>query len=351
MPQKPLTETELQMALQTVERAGSIAAAAVELDMPYGTLQNRLRRAKQLLQPVRHLQEEAQLPTFPDEDLPVNDILNHLESAFLKKSEHEAAKHWFKVKIKSDAPYGLAVIGDPHLGVHCNIPLLRRDVEILATTEGVGAVNIGDTVDNWGGRLIRLYADSDISRQTERRLAQWFLNKKEDDGAGIPWVVWLHGNHDTMHTEFSTYLKAINVHQIPMLDWRANFKLCFPSCEVKIDAAHNHKGTSIYNPLQGQKRASLWDDQADIYIAGHHHTWAISQEEAADNRVITMARARGYKWDDEYGKRGGFRQDNFGATILFVIDPTASPETRVKPFADLKEGAEFLRWKRNQFKN
>ena len=69
MPQKPLTETELQMALQTVERAGSIAAAAVELDMPYGTLQNRLRRAKQLLQPVRHLQEEAQLLGFAEQTM------------------------------------------------------------------------------------------------------------------------------------------------------------------------------------------------------------------------------------------------------------------------------------------
>ena len=29
-------------------------------------------------------------------------------------------------------------------------------------------------------------------------------------------------------------------------------------------------------------------------------------------------------------------------SILFVIDPTAPPNTRVKPFADLEEGAELL---------
>ena len=46
------------------------------------------------------------------------------------------------------------------------------------------AANIGDTVDNWGGTLTRLYADNDVSRQTERRLACWFLEE-----AGIPWRV------------------------------------------------------------------------------------------------------------------------------------------------------------------
>jgi hypothetical protein len=35
-----------------------------------------------------------------------------------------------------------------------------------------------------------------------------------------------------------------------------------------------------------------------------------------------------------------------GASILFVINPTAPPNTRVKPFADLEEAAEFLTWKR-----
>ena len=188
------------------------------------------------------------------------------------------------------------VVGDPHLGTSCNIPLLRRDVEIMATTPGIGCVNIGDTTNNWGGRLIQLYAEEDISRSTERKLAQWFLKEAE-----IPWLVWLHGNHDTMHSEFSTYLKAINVRQVPMIDWSAQFKLVFPSATVRVDASHNHKGTSIYNPLHGQKRASLWGEDADIFVAGHHHTWALAQEENAGGQVVNMARARGYKWHDEFG--------------------------------------------------
>jgi hypothetical protein len=33
---------------------------------------------------------------------------------------------------------------------------------------------------------------------------------------------------------------------------------------------------------------------------------------------------------------------------MFVIDPKAAPNVRVKPFADLAEGAEFLTWKRGR---
>ena len=152
-----------------------------------------------------------------------------------------------------------------------------------------------------------------------------------------------------MHGEFATFLKSENVAQIPMLDWRARFRLVFPTGEIKIDAAHNHKGTSIYSRLHGQKRAALWDEDADIYVAGHHHTWAITHEELDDSRVVWMARARGYKWLDQFATRHGFHRDEFGATILFVIDPHEThPVRKITAFADLEEGAEFLTWKRNR---
>jgi len=166
----------------------------------------------------------------------------------------------------------------------------------------------------------------------------------------VPWVVWLHGNHDTMHGEFSTFLKTVNVAQIPMVDWRAKFKLRFPGGgEVRIDAAHNHKGTSIYNRLHGQKRAALFDEDADIYVAGHHHTWGLTHEELDDGRVVWQARARGYKWIDEYATRHNFHRDEYGSTILFVIDPEESSAVkRITAFADLEEGADFLTWKRSK---
>lgn len=288
---------------------------------------------------------QADLPTFADEDIPAEDILDHMGKRFDQRIDHEKSIEWFKIRLPTDEPIGLCAVGDPHLGANsCNIPLLRSDIEIMASTPGVYAMNMGDTADNWG-RLIHLYAENDVSRQTERRLARWFLQD-----AGVPWLLWVLGNHDTMHGEFSTYLKTINASTIPMVEWRARFKLAFPcGQEIKVDAAHNHKGTSIYNKLHGQIRAALWGQDADIYVAGHHHDCAIMQVELDDGRWVNIARARGYKWLDDWATKGGFRNNLYGATVMFVIDPKEEdPSARVHTYANLRKGAEFLTYLRSR---
>lgn len=351
MAARGLSEKQMRETLDLVNQHENVSAAAIAAGINRSTFESRYRRAKQVLmvdEPADARSDtEVLLPEFPNEDIDVEEILDHLSKRWEKKQEHEQAKRWFDITVKSDDVFGLAVVGDPHLGSHCNIPLLRRDVEIMSTTPGVHCVNIGDTTNNWPGygRLAALYAEEDMSRPTERKLARWFLE-------ALPWVVWLEGNHDNMAGELSVYLRSQNVKQIPMLDWAARFKLVFPSATIKVDAAHNHKGTSIYNPLHGQRRADLWGEDADIYVSGHHHTWAIQQHERqdSDGSCVTYARARGYKWHDEYGRRGGFHEERYGSTIIFVIDPKAPPPTRVKPFADLEEGAEFLTWKRGRKK-
>ena len=46
----------------------------------------------------------------------------------------------------------------------------------------------------------------------------------------------------------------------------------------------------------------------------------------------------------------GFRNHEYEATILFVIDPKADkPTTRIQAFADLEEGADYLKWKRSRW--
>ena len=332
LAQRGLTDDQLQQVLDLVKQHGTVAEAAGKSGLNRSTFESRYRRAlDKFCSDAEEQKNEAVLPTFPDEDISTPEIISHLKKRWEQKHEHEQAKRWFQIKIKKDEPYGLCVVGDPHLGYHTNWALLERDVDIMANTPGLGCVNIGDTTNNWGGRLTALYAEEDISRKTERQLARWFLKE-----AGIPWLCFLHGNHDTMHSEFSTYLKAINVKQIPMVDWAAKFQLVFPSGIIRIDAAHNHKGTSIYNKLQGQKRASLWNEEADIYVAGHHHTWALAQEETDSGKVINLARARGYKFHDEYAHRHQFTEEQYGSSIIFVIDPQAPPNIRIKPFADLK---------------
>jgi len=342
-----LTDDDCRQVLDYLEDYGSQRDAAEALGIPRSTFYNRLlsARKRQAERPLEEL-PPAVFPTFPDDDLPAEEILDHMERRFEKRQAREKAQHWFAINELTNEPIGYSWFGDPHLGSNgCNIPLLRRDISIIKNTPGMFAANCGDTVDGWGGSLVRLYADNDVSRQTERRLARWFLEE-----AGIPWRLWLLGNHDVMDGSLVSYLEAINAHRIPMVDWRARFRVVFPNgCEIRIDAAHDHKGSSIYNPLHGQKRASLWDEEADIYIAGHRHNWALASEEVAGGRVVNMARARGYKYLDEFARRRNYVIQQTGASIVTVFDPrSASPVRRVQMFADVEAGADFLTWLRNK---
>ncbi len=337
-------DPRVQEAVDAYEEHGSQRKAAAELGVPRQTFITRLKHGQKFgYRP--NAAKDVELPVFPDDDIPAEDILDHMEKRFEQRLEHDNALNWFEIKINDPKPMGLTFVGDPHLGSNgCNIPLLRSDVEIMSSTPGVRAVNLGDTADNWSyGYLIKLYAENDVSRQTERRLARWFL-----EDAGIPWLVWLMGNHDAMAEGFGIYLKTLNAKRIPMVDWRAKFKLIFPNGrEVKVDAAHNHKGTSIYNPLHGQKRAALWNEDADITVAGHHHNWALTQEELEDGRVVQLARARGYKWLDDHATTNGFTRKNHGASIMFIINPEAESETDfIQPYANLKRGADYLTYLR-----
>ena len=372
MANTPVTEEEAKAFYEVVEKKlreghppkgvrvtnciNAVTAAAEEIGLASSTAPSRLKICERLLryQPdwdqYRPAEKNAPdhedyitLPEFPDDDISAEEILDHLEKRFEAHRKRADAEKWFKIKIKSDDPIGLAFVGDPHLGVHADISTLRHDVGIISTTPGLYACNLGDSVNNWSSRLLHLYAEEDISRPTERILAKWFLQE-----AGIKWLVWLAGNHDMMNTEFLTYLKTINANQLPMVDWTARFILQFPSADIRIDARHDHKGHSQYNRLHGQKKAALFDEHADLYIAGHRHTWALATEELNEGVVCHYARARGYKYGplDDYAVRGQFQNDAYGATITYIIDPTASPAARLHGFADLKHAKEFLEWKR-----
>ena len=284
-----------------VKRLFGQLGSKIEVSRQLDISESKVRR---LLKNKDIVTKDIELPTFPDDDISAEEILDHMGKRFNTRLKYEDSIKWFNVKINDKKPIGITFIGDPHLGSNgCNVPLLRSDIDTISNTKGVYCVNLGDTADNWSyGNLIRLYADNDVSRKTERRLARWFL-----EDAGIPWIVWLMGNHDSMAGEFSTYLKTLNAHQIPMVDWRAKFMLTFPNnSEVRIDASHNHKGTSIYNRLHGQKRAALWGEDADIYIAGHNHNWAMTQEEL--DKEESKRRMNG-SWDT-YVKTLGDTPDN-----------------------------------------
>lgn len=341
MPQPANEASEIIKAWE--QNGRSKIRAAEFLGIPESTFRGRLKKAQL---EISQATSGPILPEFPDDDIAVTEIISSMCKRYEKRAEHHAAKKWFPVQMPTDLPIGLGFVGDPHVDDDgCNWPLLMRHVEIFKTTPGLYGINIGDTTNNWVGRLIRKFADQETSQKTARKLAQWLLTE-----SGIDWLVWLLGNHDAWNDGIAV-LQGMNTKRIPMEDWQAQFRLVFPNRrECRIWAAHNFSGNSIWNSLHGPQRTAHTKAEAHVYVCGHLHNWALHHEESATREfTYWLARARGYKFMDEYSMKLGHGDQDEGATIVSVIDPTARSEAGfVTCFADMEEGADFLTFKRKK---
>lgn len=338
MPQKPMTDAQLREALDLVEQYGSITEAAEATGIKRPTLQTRVDRARERLnKPV------PTAPDLPDDDIPIGEIVNLMERRFTKRQEHADAKRWRKFTVPTDGPYALMLFGDPHVDDDgCNWPLLRSHCDLARETDHLYAVSIGDMTNNWTGRLAKLYAEQETSFATAQKLVKWLLAE-----SGVPWWLWIHGNHDQWSNGIPL-IEGMNVHHVVMQDWQAKVTLVSPNGhELRLWAAHNFKGHSQWNKLHGAQKAAQMQDWAHLYVAGHHHNWALHQEEHDfRNFVYWLARLRGYKFIDDYADHHGFGQQRYGASVVCVVDPEADKLNALTCFADPHEGVEFLKWKR-----
>lgn len=312
------------------------------LNCTTATVYNRAKKAEAL---EVDTEDEIEYPHFPDDDLSVQQIINLQKQRFKKRQEYHKSKKWFPLKLNVDGPVGISFFGDPHVDNNgCNWPLLEHHCNLHRDTKALYGINIGDTTDNWVGRLGRLYADSDTSKHTARKLAKWFL-----EDSGVKWACWLMGNHDAWN-EGDAILRGMNTQAIPMEDWQAQISLVLPKRTVRIWAAHNFKGNSIWNSLHGPQRAAHTKDWAHLYISGHLHNWALHQEESASKQfVYWLARARGYKYIDHFGELLGHESQQEGATITAIINPEAkSMSGLMQCYADLDEAVSYLKFLRSR---
>lgn len=339
MAQRPISEDEQQRREQARRRnPDNHSAAARELGIPGTTYQSWRANQPQLV---------PEAPPLPPMDGPIEDLISRLKTETARRITHNEAKRWRRFTIPTPGPYALMFFGDPHVDDNgADWTLLHSHCELAASTDGLYAINLGDTTNNWAGRLAKLWANQETSGHTARRLAQWLLAE-----SGVPWWLWLHGNHDGWDGPVGReWFEAKRPHFVTMEDWGAKCTLVSPGGhELRLWAQHNFKGTSIWNNLHGLERAAQMGDWAHIYVAGHHHDFGIRQGENADRRFIyNLIRARGYKMVDEHAMTHGFPSYQYGASVLAVVDPDAAKANTVQCFADPFEGVDFLAWKRRK---
>jgi len=344
--QKNLDRTEHELPKHLKEDGEpNIKSLSVALGVEWHTAKRWVERLKE--QRGEGASEPAyQMPDFPDEDIPVEEILEYKRKRFQKKKASFEAHTWFPIKIKDKRPIGILWFGDPHIDDDgCNQDLLDRDIALCNMTEGLFGANIGDTTNNWAGRLVKLYAEQESSVKTARRLAEWFMLD-----SGVTWLIWILGNHDAWgdgSALLSEMAKRHSTHKLICHDWETRFTLKFPNgWAPRIYAAHDFKGHSQWNPMHGPMKMGQMGDDADLYVAGHkHNAGYFFFENAYRQHWQHFLRVRGYKFLDDYARRNQFPEQYEGCGAVTIFDPGRQ---QISVYMDTEEGADVLRFKRGR---
>lgn len=346
---RPKNREQAQQLINYINSFPDRKTAAEKAGVPASTFGDWHAKAETLLYGAGEDKGTFQAPKLPESDAPIEEVIDQLCNNFTRLNAHERAKKWMPFKVKDKGPVGITWFGDPHLDDNgCNWPLLLRHVEAVRDSEGMFGVPMGDLHNNWVGRLVAKYVEQDVTKSTAYRLIQWFLMD-----SGIDWLFIMLGNHDVWN-EGAHILKAMVNKKYMVEDWRAQFKLVFPNgVEAFVDAAHDFKGNSQFNPLHGHQKAHLWEGAlADLYICGHRHHWATAKYECPyTGKVYSMVRTRGYKFHDDYAKVKQFGDQQHGASVVTIFNPyTDNPAQFVTVEEDVEEGVIKLAWLRERWK-
>lgn len=249
------------------------------------------------------------------------------------------------IRLQDGGPIGIVHFGDPHVDDDgCNWPALRRAVEVVSQTPHLYAGNVGDTVNNWVGRLVAKYAHQGATEEEGWRYARWLMQ-------ACPWLYVVGGNHDQWRGGMSMLRLLTEGAQIGLMaPDECRLELQWPGGgSFRLHVRHDFKGSSIYNKTHGLNRAVLWGQGwGDLYVCGHRHEWGEQHTEYEDGRVRWLLRVRGFKHFDEYARSKQFYDHQYGQTVTTIIDPDAHPADRVRVVVDVEEAAEMLAWLRRR---
>ena len=338
-------ETDRQRQVVTAYiNHGSANKAARALNMQRRGVDKMIKRLQEKMQNnVEH--KEITFTEAPHGDETIDEILARKRNLYKRKKAAHDFNKLIPVTVNDDKPIALCILGDPHIDDDgCDIDALERDLDVISSTPGMYAGHAGDLTNNWVGRLARLYANQTTTAGQAIKLMEWMLNR-------APNLFVINGNHDNWNQGgdlISFVMRSVGgINSTHGGRIALNFK---NGKQVRIHARHSFKGTSVYNPTHGQRRAQLWEGNRDhVYVAGHFHTDACSMIPQSDGTCSWSFQVSGYKVIDDYALEGGFTEQRANPSVTLVINPKASNEAElIKPFWDSKLAAKYLTWLRAQ---
>lgn len=334
--------TKEQMGAAIEEHGGNYAAAAKALKIPRATLQHHVPRDGAPPKKAAPFQIED----LPDPELDAPEIIAYLKRHNSKKIQAHKARQLINVDIRIDGPICLTHLGDPHIdNAGTDWTALESDLKVIKNTEGMFACNVGDTHDNWAGRLAAQYAFSPSTKPQTKKLIEWLCNSTD-------WLYFLLGNHDiwTGGDPLHEFMKNSSG---AFEEWAARLNLRFPNgTTCRVNARHDFPGSSQWNTAHGPGKAAQMGWRDHILTCGHRHTSGYMPiKDPASGLVSHALRVASYKIADPYAVQNGFLDLNISPCASTIINPYLPDEhgDKIKVYYSTEEAADYLKHLRRRY--
>ncbi len=278
-------------------------------------------------------------PIYTEEQVDIDALIAEKIARYDKAIKHRDESRITTIPAGNKA-IAIVHFGDPHVDDNgCDFGLLKHYVELVQQAgNGVWAGNVGDTTNNWVGRLVKLYANQNNTFVEGIALSQWLIHS-------MPWAYFCLGNHDHW-SDGSIILKLLmkDSRIICQSDHEARLQFKFNNgVNFNMEVRHNHKGHSMYNPAHGARKSLMFDPWADLAVSGHTHEHALHVGETPDSRHRWALKVGSFKKMDSYAAEKGFHENKHGSAAVTVIDPYAPECDRVSVFWDVERGLNYLK--------
>lgn len=266
----------------------------------------------------------------PSANRPVEELFAARAAEYKRKRSHHQAKVAVDVDLGGEGPYALAFFGDAHVDdPGCDIEYLAYCMERVGADGNTHAINVGDLSNNWIGSLSRLYAHQSATDDEAGELVGWLLD-------AVPWLFVVLGNHDQWSPVAKLLLRQRG---IPYASHGAKLHVRRGETTLIVDARHDHKGRSMYNPAHGQLSQNYRGSNADIIIGGHTHQSAYTlMRNGVTGQVSHCLRVSAFKRFDDYADQLGLPDQALSPIVLAVIDPAREGVGMVMVHHDLDRG-------------
>jgi hypothetical protein len=285
--------------------------------------------------------EQIETPEEPIEDL-IERAIIHNE----RKAEYASRRKVVDINLHVEGPFGIVGLPDQHLNnPGTQLRKAMRDAEIIANTDGLYCMAVGDWLDNFIiGRLERERRGDVMSHSDAMRLQEYYVTKIAPKllaaigGNHNDWPQMLGGS-DPLGELFHRLGKQ-GIYDADEMRVRLNL----PSGHSFVHLVrHIFPGHSKYNTAHGVLAWMLekWQGE-DCLWGGHIHSSAhvaIEREYMGDSKVVHGMQLATYKTEDKYAISRGFRKNTpFIAPIVIHV-----PETgKTIFFEDISEGVAYL---------